>query len=749
MTKFIRSLGLASSSRLPFFCFLLFVLLGALLFMRPHQETFIGLDNSAIRMMTHAMAQGRDHVGIDQTLAQVPHELRKHFLYLPDQGQRLTRDRSFQIDDLDGCTYRPWFYPSLSYAALAFGSIVPGQAVDYFLPSLAMLFFILAGWFMLAKTGLSGLLAGLGLLLSLPLLSWFGRGYYPELCGLLLIFITALHWLATNGAYRHFIPASFALGLTICFHPLIALWSGALFLFMAVDDVRKTRTVALALLVFSLGVFPLVLVTRWVTQPYGNMFSYQWLTVVFQTSTIYFVFIIAAFFACCCAVILLLERGRAMLRNLFFSQGLSGHLLRLCLAVIPTILLLCFQKTRAETMIGLSDLWSLLNSPYGLVVGATILASLHPAVCPRPRALLAMTIALASVFLYLKGTEPFGLWSQRRLLPITIPFLVAALGIWRDVFFAWRTMPLKRNFSSAAISLAAGMMIYQNPHFYLLRSDHGSDEIIQEMMHATEGSLTFFDYHQYGSPFAALSQNGALALSKHISFEDREKVLRWAASEARKRPVVWVTAYANPGIEHAILLKEIHRISQTLPRLHAKFVLPAVVRKHHLEMIVLLLSPLDSSQPPPSLDKVFDKGYLALRGPWGRSDIPLTAPDGTELQAIWTKQGSAVIGPVPEPGQSVLVEMTAGASRQGTLNHQVMIISPPWESSPLELHVDNQHTVVHGTLHRPKYAVDAPSHTGEYTLTSRHPYDPVQENIRGFNPDLGVLLHRIRMEVID
>lgn len=747
MTNFIRSLGLGSSSRLPFFCFLLFVLLGALLFLRPHQETFIGLDNSAIRMMTQAMAQGRDQVGIDQTLAQVPHELRRHFLYLPDQGQRLTRDRSFQIDDLDGCTYRPWFYPSLSYAALAFDSIMPGQAVDYFLPSLAMLFFILAGWFMLAKTGLPGLLAGLGLLLSLPLLSWFGRGYYPELCGLLLIFITALHWLAANGAYRHFIPASFALGLAICFHPLIALWSGALFLFMAVDDVRKTRTVALALLVFSLGMFPFVLVTRWVTQPYGNIFSYHWLTVVFQSSTIYFLFIIAAFFACCCMAILLLDRGRAILQTLFFSSGLGAHLLRLGAAVFPTILLLLFQKTQSETQVGLTDLWSLLNSPYGLVAAATILASLHPAVRSRPRALLVMTLALASIFLYLKGTEPFGLWSQRRLLPITIPFLVASLGIWRDVLSVWAAMPWKQNLASAGLLIPAALMMFQHPHFFLLRSDHGADGIIREVLHVTGDSLIIFDYHQYGSPFAALDQGSLLTLSNRISLEDRAEVVRWAASQAREHPVIWATAYDNPGLEDGMRLEEVHQTRHVLPRLHAKRVLPAEVRDHTLEMTFLQIHPLGPHQPPATLDKVLDRGSLALRGPWGRADIALTAPDGSRLRAYWTRQGSTVIGPVPEPGQSVIVELTAGASRRGDLDYQVMIVSPPWNGPPLELRVANHHTVARGILHRPEY-VDAPSHTGEYVLTSQHPYDPAQEGIGGFDPDLGVLLHRIRMEVV-
>lgn len=747
MLNFFHSFPSNMSRKTTLFCFFAFVLLGTLLFLRPHQETFIGLDNSAIRMMTQAMAQGRDQTGVDQTLAQVPHELRKHFLYLPDQGQRLTRDRSFQIDDLEGCTYRPWFYPVLSYAALGFNRIVPGPAEDYFLPSLALLFFLLAGWLMLVKAGMPGLVAALGLLLSLPLLAWFGRGYYPELCGLLIIFIMALHWLARDGAYHRFIPASFAMGLAVCFHPVIALWSGALFVFMAVDDTRKTRDVCLAFLAFAVGMLPLVLVTRFVTQPYGNIFSYQWLT-VFQTSTIYFVFISAAFLACCCMAILLLGRGRAVLRALLFSPGLGAHVFRLCLAVLPTFLLLFFQRTRAETLVGLTDLWSLLSSPYGLIIAATFLASLHSAVRPRPRALLVMTVALASIFLYLKGTEPFGLWSQRRLLPITIPFMVAALGVWRDVLTAWSALPWKQHLASAGLVATAAVMMFQHPHFYLLRSDHGANRVIQEVTNLTNGALTIFDYHQYGSPFAAMGQGSVLALSNRISLDDRGEVVAWAASEARKRPVTWVTAYDNPGLEQGIRLEKIHRVTQTLPRLHAKWALPVVVRDHHLDMALLRVIPFAPSQPLATLNKVLDRGSLSLRGPWGRCDIALPAPDGTRLRACWTRQGSTVIGPVPDPGQSLLVELTASAARRGALDHQVMIITPPWDGPPLELRVENAHTVIRGELHRPAHAIDAPSQTGKYVLTSRHPYDPSLEDIRGFEPDLGVLLHRIRMEVV-
>lgn len=206
-----------TSRRLLLLCFSAYMLLGALLFLRPHQETFIGLDSSAIRWMTHAMAQGRPQTGVDPTLLQVPAKLRSHFVYMPDNF-RLTRDRSFQLDDLRTCAYRPWFYPALSHAALAFDRIIPGHVVDYFLPSLALVFFIFCGWFMLSKAGLPGLVTSLGLSLSLPLLFWFSRGYYPEMAGLLLMAMTGLHWL--HGPAR---PAPGGLPLASRFHQRLRL----------------------------------------------------------------------------------------------------------------------------------------------------------------------------------------------------------------------------------------------------------------------------------------------------------------------------------------------------------------------------------------------------------------------------------------------------------------------------------------------------------------------------------------------
>jgi hypothetical protein len=742
-------------------CFALYVLLGAVLLLRPHQETFIGLDSSAIRMMTHAMVSGRPQIGTDATLQQVPEELRHLFLYIPGAG-RLTRDRSFQLDDVQTCTYRPWFYPFIAYASAAFDYIIPGKNTDYFLPSLALAFFIAAGWFMASKTGAGGLVPALTILVGLPLFPWFARGYFPELAGMLGICLVLLHWLHAEDSPRtsmlshtrtgsgHLTLAAFLLGLCVCFHPLLLPWAGVgLFLILS-NPALRTSQVILALCGFFTGLIPLVVMTHTITQPYGLIFSPAWMYTVFQGSTLFFLFLCAALLGIVLLAVILTQSGRSLLHVLLYSASGLAHLGRLLLALIPVIALLHAQQTTGAVMEGLRDLWSIARSPYGILVAATILASFHPRVRPRSRALLVATVAVASIYLYLKGIEPFGLWSQRRLLPILLPFTVAAMSIWRDFVAAPTSDRQLAGSSRMALLIGMGLilalMLWRHPGYYVVQAEKGADAVVQRLAQYTQHHWTIYDYHQYGSPLAALGQPRTLAISNRISESDQREIVKWAASAAQTQNIIWATAHDNPGLEAGVALDEILAIDQPLPRLLAKRALPAESREHDLRIRLLRMRPLQTDTTP-NLDKILGRGILALRGPWGRSDITLRAPDGRQLPARWTREGSAVIGPVPPPGEHLLVELTAGAYRGGDIDHQILRIIPPWDGPALELRVNNPHTVIQGVLTRPEDATGFSAQTGRYTLSATYPYDPAQQGIKGFAPDLGVLLHRIRMQV--
>src|ERR1035437_7874742 len=56
------------------------MIFAALLLMRPHEETLVGLDNSCYRLMGHSFAQGRGLHDMDRQLRAVPPAVRRAFL---------------------------------------------------------------------------------------------------------------------------------------------------------------------------------------------------------------------------------------------------------------------------------------------------------------------------------------------------------------------------------------------------------------------------------------------------------------------------------------------------------------------------------------------------------------------------------------------------------------------------------------------------------------------------------------------
>ena len=100
------------------------------------------------------------------------------------------------------------------------------------------------------------------------------------------------------------------------------------------------------------------------------------------------------------------------------------------------------------------------------------------------------------------------------------------------------------------------------------------------------------------------------------------------------------------------------------------------------------------------------------------------------------------MGPVPIAGEAAEVTVIAAACRRGGAGAQELLIQPPWDAAPLSLMVSNNYSVVSGRIPAPGGA-GGQHRTGVYTLTVRVPYDPTTEGIRGFDDDLGVLLHRI------
>jgi hypothetical protein len=141
--------------------------------------------------------------------------------------------------------------------------------------------------------------------------------------------------------------------------------------------------------------------------------------------------------------------------------------------------------------------------------------------------------------------------------------------------------------------------------------------------------------------------------------------------------------------------------------------------------------------------KILDDGPLALRGPWGpRSPIKT---NGQSKPARWSRQRSAIIGPIPPAGQSVRVTIEAAAARDDGPLSQTLIITPPWTGTPLRLTISNAFTQISGHLSRPADGSILP-HTGTYTITAQAPYNPAKAGIRGYPKDLGAQIHLIAIE---
>jgi hypothetical protein len=173
------------------------------LILRPHQDTFQGLDASAFRLMAKALDDGRQLKGVDETLKEVPVDVRKWLLLVPDDQGRLTRDRSFEIESLNSCRTKPWFYPFLPLCMVGFDTMLPGQALDYFVPFLALIFCAVCLFVGTLRGGVAGAFMSLALLLGSPLPAWLFRGCHLEVVSGILIALAVLSWVGREIGRAH------------------------------------------------------------------------------------------------------------------------------------------------------------------------------------------------------------------------------------------------------------------------------------------------------------------------------------------------------------------------------------------------------------------------------------------------------------------------------------------------------------------------------------------------------------------
>jgi hypothetical protein len=730
---------------------LLAVSASALLLLRPHEDTFTGLDTSCYRLMARSFAAGRGFQDVDTTLLSLPPEQRRAVLLEYKHWGRDTRDRSFQLTSLQTCTTQPYFYPFLPLAAAGLETATRWISGDLFAPFMGLLFFIVILCTGTALGKHTGLAAAAALLVGSPLPAYLLRGFYAEAVGAVLALLVLLGRSLPDRTRAFRIIAPFALGLAVCFHPVMIALSLPALALLLFDPALKKRGIVLSLAGFVLGALPLLLMTLWVCQPYGDITSWPGFLHTLTVAAVHqLLAIFVAAFGIAIGVVLL---GTTRLKESLAAgtAAVIGNpvlfLLLILLALAPFAIPTSLWTGKSLIRAGFQEYRDGVRIGYGLLLAIGILSLFFRSTPPISRAILLLTILLSPLFFYLKGFELMGLWSQRRLLPFTLlvivaltPALAAFCGEW-----ARRRGHLAAAGLTIILLATAAINPIRWPAPYLACHEAGATRWVTSVSGKLGSSLTFFDYYPYGVPFSLIPGCRAIGLSEY-GLAALPSLTHWLSTKATREEVLFVTAYNNPGLEEGVTLTERSHETLSMNRVVSKTALPAETRERVIDMRILEARPITGT-PSLAVHKILDDGPLAIRGAWGRGS-PIRCTEGM-LPARWSRQGSQIVGPVPKPGQSIRIAIAAAASRDDGVEGQTLLIHPPWGvASPLALAVSNDLTRTEGFLSRPADDTRALSPTGLYAIRAGKPYDPAKAGIRGYERDLGARIHSISIEIL-
>lgn len=723
------------------------ILASVLLLLRPHEDTFTGLDTSCYRLMAHAFADGRQLHDTDRTLLELPLALRRSVLLEYQQWGRDTRDRSFQLTSLSTGAIQPYFYPFLPMAAAGLEALCGTHSGDYFVPLLGLLVFTIVLCTGAALGNKYGLLASVALLIGTPLPAYLFRGFYAEaaatsLAGLVLMGLTLS---VKTPWFRRLAPL--AIGLAVCFHPVAIVLALPALIMILLDPSLSRKGVLLTLAGFAVGLAPLWAMTVWGCQPYGDILD--WRGLGHRLSSQPLQKLLALFVLTFLLVVATLIAGSPgfKLRLTQAVRRIIGHpllfLVLLIAAAAPLAIPISLWPGKALVSSGLHEYWDGVRWGYGALLLTGVLATFWIKDQLRSRALLLLTVFLSPFFFYLKGFEPMGLWSQRRLIPLVIlliialiPALATASRICAD---RWGRFPA--TLLSGILLLAGLLNVVQWPAPYLTRHERGASTWVASLSRELGQRLTFFDYYPYSVPFAASGKTRVIGLSEY-GYDALPALSEWLAQRAGQEEVLWVSASSNPGLEAGVVLQSQGHQIAGFKRIVSKTALPAECRDYVVELDILKGTPVTHSTGL-AVRKILDDGPLALRGPWGRKGK--IQKNGHPVPARWSRNRSGVVGPIPGPGRSVRITLEAAASRDDGVSGQILTITPPWPGLALALSISNEFTTASGFLTRPADAPALPP-TGTYTLSTKTPYNPGIIGIRGYSGDLGARIHLIAIE---
>ena len=713
-------------------------LAAAILLLRPHGDTFTALDHSGYRLMAYAFTEGRGANDVDRTLLELPEEVRQDCTLLPRTQERNTRDRSFLLKSDQTGETEPFFYPLLPMGAAALQKIWPWGGMDLFVPLIGLAF----AWALLATGFRRGGIVGLGLAAALflgsPLPAMLLRGFYAEVCGAALTALAALHWIHLPKGRPVSLAAFAALGLAPAFHPVLIVFSLPLLTAFLVTGAPSGKQVGGGLAMFAVGVGLLMWVTARICAPYGSI---QWGNLlnnfrVSQSHQVAYVFI-AGFGGGLAGLVVWrllnpegFERGWARLRP--EARGWWG------MGWVPLALALGVWRESPSVRTGLGDLWSGVGWPFAVLILVCAMAMVCSLPAGRSRLVSGVALAVLPVFAYLKGAEQMGMWSERRLAPFVLMMMAALLAPAAQwLRERWGDCRWGRVGIGIVLLSLGGANLCRWPAPYWVRQEGGVLARIEALKVRIGNRLVFFDYLPDSFPFAVDGKTRAAGWSPQAKAKKWEILARWLEHKAQTEEVWLVSSYSSPGMEEGVRLVPLFTEAMAADRVSSKRALPAIRQPVERKLEFFRIEP--AGDGPLVLDKRMDGGPAALRGNWG-SVRPMVWPDGRRIQGRWSREGGGVVGPLP---RTKPVRMTIVAS-SGQADLQRLKVVPPWGEA-VAVWMDVPTAVGEHVVEFAAPAGAETARTGVYRFHVAEPYDPAQDGLAGYAPDLGVLIHRVRM----
>lgn len=714
----------------------LWLLLASSLLLRAHEDVFTGLDNMTYRNLAQAFLAGRGFHDSDTILEQVPSELREYFLYHPGPVGRPTRDRVFQLSGWQATATQPFFMPTLPLAA---AGVEPWVKADQFVPLVGSIWTALLLTVGFGAGGGWGLLAAGALWLMTAWPAWFLRGFYAEGVGAVLISSVMLSLGRQPRSLGLLVMLGFMLGLALCFHPTLAVLAAPVLLVLLSEE-RAWKKMAGTLAGALLGAFPLWAMTRWVCQPNGDWTRWAGLQRMLRIAEIQAMAWALGLVAVGALMLVLLSR---MPRVGAWARRMDHRLIpwgwwAICL--LPAGVIWIIPGPIGDVLrTGAAATWSGIRWSGTLIILLCAAFLIRPSRPWRERVWLVLLCWVALMFLFIKGEEtPVGLWSQRRFLPVVlvgIGLCIVPLAEGLKAMAArgqWRAKVL------AAILAVAGLWnLMQWPAPYYVVNEQGAtawtEDIAQSM---GTNRWVIFDYFPHSVPYAAQLRQRVLGIGER-AVSRWDDVAEWVASLAQTSEVWLVSSWSLCSLEEGVHIEPLNVSTAAFPSVRAKAFFPAEVGIRALQHDFGRVMPLQSNDLPVQV-KALDGSPVGLRGPW----------HALRHGGAWTRQGSGVIGPIPPAGGTVVFEVAAEwPAPTVDWPEQVLLVSPPWGGEPLRLTVTTGAVqTVRGVLTRPATDAERPL-TGVYTCHTERPYNPQEYGLRGYPPELGVVLRQVIIRI--